>query len=589
MTEHQTRSILAADFGSVNTRVLLFDIVDGAYRLVAQGLGPTSIGSPADDARLGLSKILREIGAATDRRFLDERGRLIQPEQSERVGVDKIVTAASAGAPIRTVIVGLYPRHSMAAVKRAIAPFYLDVVAEAHLEDGLTSRGRLNRIVHSRPGLIIVTGGADGGARTVLLQMLALVRQAVTALPASEKPALLYAGNSALAPSVREMLAQQVEVTVAANIRGPAGDAPEATQAALQRIFDAHKRGRSSFRRLAGLSQDGIQPTARGIETMAAFFARMTGRDVLAADIGSAHGMLSLAGKAGVLTALRHDVGLGHSASALLEAAGETALAQWLPFHLRKGELEQYALDKGLRVASVPLDMRARTIEYAFLRAGMRCLLAELAQRGQGTPMQLARDQIGLVLLCGATLTGSGQGALDMLLLADALDCEGIVQVKADPYGALAALGALAGSEPAAVVQLLGGNALQDVGHLIRVTGAAPAGSTALKYKLKRADGAVVEGEVMAGDVWHFKLPAAESVELRLQARRGLSIGGKRRIQRQVAGGRGGLLFDARLDALAPAASISERAVAMLRWFAAVTEQDKPVAIPEDWLARPGD
>ena len=54
----------------------------------------------------------------------------------------------------------------------------------------------------------------------------------------------------------------------------------------------------------------------------------------------------------------------------------------------------------------------------------------------------------------------------------------------------------------------------------------------------------------------------------------------------QLPGGCGGLLFDARLDAMA-SGTMSERAVKMLRWFAAVTGQERPVAIPEDWLAAP--
>ena len=88
---------------------------------------------------------------------------------------------------------------------------------------------------------------------------------------------------------------------------------------------------------------------------------------------------------------------------------------------------------------------------------------------------------MALALVAGATITGSGQGALDMLLLADALQGEGVMQIKADPYGALAALGALAAVEPMAVVQLLNSKVLENVGALVRVTGNADAGATALK------------------------------------------------------------------------------------------------------------
>ena len=93
------------------------------------------------------------------------------------------------------------------------------------------------------------------------------------------------------------------------------------------------------------------------------------------------------------------------------------------------------------------------------------------------------------------------------------------------------------------------------------------------------------ERDIGAGDVWHLPVASAKTIDLRIQASRGLSIGGKRRLRMKLRGGRGGLLIDARLDAHASAKSITERAVNMLRWYAAVTGQESPVAIPESWLA----
>ena len=194
---------------------------------------------------------------------------------------------------------------------------------------------------------------------------------------------------------------------------------------------------------------------------------------------------------------------------------------------------------------------------------------------------------MALALVAGATITGSGQGALDMLLLADALQGEGVLQVKADPYGALAALGALAAVEPMAVVQLLNSKVLENVGALVRVTGNADAGATALKVKVRHENGESLQRVIAVGDVWHLPVPASATVDLRIQVRRGLSVGGKRRLRLKLDGGRGGVLIDARLDAGQTASTMTERAVNMLRWFAAVTGQEKPVVIPESWLARP--
>lgn len=575
----ELNSVLAVDFGSVNTRALLFDRVDGAYRLVGSGAGRTTIGAPERDSYEGLVSILQKMSEATGRRFIDDAGGIIRPEQADRVGVDYVLTTVSAGKPLRAVLVGLVPQVSIAASRRAIAPFYIDAVAEVHLEDGLGAKGRLNRIIQSRPQLIVITGGADGGARSAMLEMLALAREAVSLMPQGSKAAVLYAGNNSLAASVREMLSQQVEVLIAPNIWQHGAETLEPAQAVLGRHFDSVKRRSRGFQRSAMMSDSGFAPTARGQETMTAFFARSLGQVVLTIDVGSAQTMLSLGRKGAVQTAIGNDIGLGHSAPTALERVGEAALKRWLPFHPRKGELAQYARKKGLRPASEPLDMRERYIEYALLRAGIRFMWSELSQ--------LDRSPVSLVILAGAIFSGAGPGALDLLLLADALALEGAVRVWSDPIGALPALGTLASVEPAAVVQLVNGKVLQDLGTLVRVSGRAQAGTTAVRVKARRDDGDVIERDVGAGDVWHLPVASARTIDLRIQASRGLSVGGKRRLRMKLRGGRGGLLIDARLDAQASAKSMTERAVNMLRWYAAVTGQESPVAIPESWLAGP--
>ena len=571
-------SILALDIGSVNTRALLFDVVDGAYQLVAQGKGRSALGAPTDDCLVGLLPVLRELEAASGRRLLDEQERIIRPEQTEGVGVDYCLTTTSAGHPLRALLLGLYPSLDIAGLRRAIAPFMIEPVAEIHLEDGLGERGRLNRLVHSRPRLILVAGGTEGGAKTPLLEMLALVRQALSLLPLGSRPSVIYAGNSSLTPSVREMLSQQVEVALAPNIRrGDGSLALDGLNAALAEAYDAHKRHSPAFQRLAAMSDSGIQPTARGIETLAAYFARAKRHEALAVDMGSARTLISLANGKQAETVLCSDIGLGHSAADTLERLGEAAVAAWLPFHPRKGELAQYALNKGLRLGHVPLTMRERCLEYALLRAGLRHALGQLA----------SAPRPGTILVAGAALSGTDQGALDMLLLADALDCPGVVQVMSDAHGALAALGSLAAVAPGAVVQLLDGGILQDAGSLIRLSGSAPFGQPALKVRIKRENGETLEREINAGDVWRMPLAANERAEVRMQARRGANVAGKRRLSMRLRGGRGGLLFDARLDALQHTETMTERALLMLRWFAAVTGQEHPVAIPESWLAPP--
>lgn len=589
MTEGRKDSILAVDFGSVNTRVLLFDVVDGEYALVAQRQGKTSIDAPSDDLRVGLTKILRDLSSATDRRFLDEAGDLIKPEQSERIGVDFCITTASAGQPIKVVLIGLLPDKGIGSARRAIVPFYADVIAEIHLEDGLSDMARLNRIVDSRPDLIFISGGTDGGARAAMANMLALARQAIAAIQPGNRPTVLYAGNKDLAASARETLGQLVEVMTAPNIRPtPHREAIEPTQVVLSRFYDEFRRRvGSSYQNIASVSDTGILPSARGVELMTAFFARMLDTAVLSLDIGGAKSSLGIALGEGRRSALRTDIGMGQSAANTLELAGEEAIKAWLPFHPREGELAGYAVKKSLRSVNMPLDMRERYIEFALLRACIQLLLNDANQPGDSTASRIDLSRLGLIVAGGATMAGSGQGALDMLLLSDALPIRGVVQVMSDRHGVLPALGALAPTNPSAVVQLLQSGVVEHVGSLIKATGMVAQGKVAMKISVGMPSGEIVGREILVGDVWHLPAPAGSSVDISLQTGRGIRVGDKRRMRLRLRGGRGGILFDARLSAMSAAESITERAVNMLRWFAAVTGEDQPVMIPESWLAAP--
>ena len=163
-------------------------------------------------------------------------------------------------------------------------------MAEIHLEDGLSDMARLNRIVDSRPDLIFISGGTDGGARAAMQNMLELARQAVAAIQPGNRPTVLYAGNKDLTASARETLGQLVEVMTAPNIRPtPHREAIEATQKVLSRFYDEfRRRAGSSYQNIAAISDTGILPSARSFEMMTAFFARMLDTGALSVDIGGA-------------------------------------------------------------------------------------------------------------------------------------------------------------------------------------------------------------------------------------------------------------------------------------------------------------
>jgi hypothetical protein len=581
-------SILAVDFGSVHTRALLFDVVDGEYRLVARGQTRTTIGFPIDDVNIGVGRILKEISEATGRRFFNEQGEIITPEQSDRSGVDYYITTASAGRPVHVVMVGLIQDISLASALRATSASYVEPVAEIHLGDGLDEEGRINRITLSRPDLIMVSGGTDGGATSALLDLLSLLQLAIQLIPERIRPTVLYAGNSKLADTAKGFLGDLTKVLVAPNVRPTENEEElEPTQILLGQAYDEYKeRTGFSFRNAAQMTSSGILPTAQGFATLTEYLAQTMGVNALSIDMGSATTVLSISINEDINTAIRTDIGIGHSAHSLLQAVGEEPIAEWLPFYLDPEELVNYTLNKRLRPATVPMDIREMYIEHALLRAGIRHMLADARLNWKSLPLYGDMPPIGLIIGAGATLTGTGYSALDMLLMVDAIQPTGVTHIKADPHGVIPALGALSLREPNAVVQLVDDEVLDHLGTVISVSGNPSVGSTAIKLKITTDDGEEFEHEINGGDVWHLPLPNNVTLKVQIKLSRGLSIGNKSRLKLTLKGGKAGVLFDARGRSLSMGATPEARAENMPKWFAAVTDQE-PVTIPESWLVAP--
>src|SRR6266480_6729772 len=88
-------SLLVADCGTVFTKVSLFGLVEGQYRLMARGEAPTTISAPQENITEGIIQAINVIEYITGRRFIDER-HIISPEQDSGNGVDVFIATISA-------------------------------------------------------------------------------------------------------------------------------------------------------------------------------------------------------------------------------------------------------------------------------------------------------------------------------------------------------------------------------------------------------------------------------------------------------------------------------------------------------------
>jgi hypothetical protein len=164
-------TVLAVDFGTANTRALLFDVVEAVYRFVGYGEAPSTINAPYHDASEGMHHALEALQASTGRQVLDDHANLVMPATADGRGVDGFVATSSAGPAVRTLLVALLPDVSLASARRMAATNYINVLDTFSLGDVRGEDEQIDAVLAARLDLLIIAGGSDGGASRALLKL----------------------------------------------------------------------------------------------------------------------------------------------------------------------------------------------------------------------------------------------------------------------------------------------------------------------------------------------------------------------------------------------------------------------------------
>jgi hypothetical protein len=574
------RSILAADFGSVYTRIVLFDVVDGEYRFVARAEGRTTDGFPVFDMEVGFVRLVRQISRSIGRPLLDETDQVITPENENQAGVDLFALTASIGRPLRAVVIGLVPEISLQSAIRATYGTYINVNATISLADDRDEEERLNAILLSYPDLILLAGGTDGGATAAIRRNAEVARLAVSLIDKARRPLVVYAGNNETAGEIQELFEPLTTVFIAQNVRPELMDEElEPARLQLGRAFDRYKETRQkSFAAISERSQTGILSTAQAQTVLTAYLGRLDPGGVGLLDAGSAAMTVAWAQGKDIRSGTRSELGLGTSAPEMLDMIGPDAVRVWLPFAVRDADIRNYALNKSLRPGAIPMSLRDLHMEHAFLRAGLRHLMAELDSQWPGKAPPVARLITG-----GSALTRTGSAGYDALLALDVFQPKGVVMLETDPFGLLPAMGALATQAPEATVQLLEGTNLNRLGVAFCVDGSMRPGQAALTVKLSAEDGETLTLDIEGGRIMTIPLLLGEQVQVEIRCKRGVKLNGKRRLKFTVEGGSLGLIFDTRGRPIPLGETPAERAEQIPRWIQSATG-DPLQEIPPAWL-----
>lgn len=572
---HSTDTLLAVDFGSANTRALLFDVVESGYRFVGYGEAPSTVNAPYHDASEGLHHALEALQAVTGRQVLDEHAQLTMPATVDGRGVDSFVATSSAGPAVRTLLVGLLPDVSLASARRLAASSYTNVLDTFSLGDVRGEDEQIDAVIAARPELLIIAGGSDGGATRALLKLVETVGLACHLLPPGSHTKALFVGNADLQPRMNELLSRVSAVHAAPNVQPELGHEQLGPAAAeMGRVYEEIRLEQvGGFAQLAQWAGGRIYPTAQAQGTFARFLSKLPAwsRGVLSVDIGASSTSIAAAWDGDLRLSVQAGLGLGAGAASALGDSPADQATRWMPAAVSDDAFREFFWHKTVHPATVPADPGELWLELALARQVIRTAVRRARPDWPASapaPRPELLPWFGLILGSGAVLGQAPRPGLAALVLLDALQPCGVTRLLIDAYHLGPALGAAATVNPLLVSQVYESGAFLDLGTAVSLIGRARLGDPACSVKLTDEAGAEAQVEAAFGTLAVLPLAPGHTGKLTIRPKPGFNAGfgpGRGRTM-AVSGGVLGVVIDARGRPIALPRGAEQRQDLVKQW-----------------------
>lgn len=442
--------VLCVDFGSTFTKAALVDTDDGT--LVATAAHPTTV---ATDVLDGYDAIRR--GLAAER-------------------VDDVLACSSAGGGLRLAVVG-YEREVTAEAGHRVG---LSAGARVtHVSAGPLTGAGVEALRASRPDVVLLVGGTDGGNSQVLQHNARRLATGRVAAP------VVVAGNAGGRDAAVDELARRGRrVTAAANVLPRIGVLdPEPARAAIREVFIRHViggKGLSRGPRLRRLVRAATPDVVlAGVEVLADGAPGVDGAgDVVVVDVGGATtDVYSVLTPSGEDAALRKDVvqtlwrartvegdlGVRWGAGGVVEAAVAEGLDDGT------GRLAEHAARVGADPGFLPVDDADVAADERLAALAVTVALRRHGRPGGPTSAPRPLADVRLVVGSGGVLRHASDPARRAVLGAAVTDHAGgwrvprQARLAVDARYVLFAAGLLAPSAPHAAA-VLAAQGLHDVG-----------------------------------------------------------------------------------------------------------------------------
>ena len=559
-------SLLAIDIGAVNTRALLFDVVDGQYHFLAAGVASSTAGAPFFDIGEGVHNAVVRLQDVTDRPLLSQDNRILIPTQTDGSGVDRLAITLSAGPEIQIVTMGLLSDVSHESAQRLAATTYSRVIDSIGLTDNRRQDAQLDALIAARPDLVLLAGGTDRGASRSVGKLVELVLLACKTLPVDIRPHVLFCGNQSLSKRIQEILAKQTEVQVVSNIRPSIDfeDLSPATDTLAKMVVDLRLSQLNGLGTLASASSVPVLPNANALGRLVRFLSGLYDptKGVLGVDMGATSTTFAAAIGGKLALNVSRPLGMGEGLSGLLNQVPLTDITRWLAVDIPDDEVRDYLWQKTLYPASLPMTSTALAIEEAAARQVLRLGSAQMLARYPNLNMAFEPIFAG-----GSFLAQSPAPVHSLMTLLDGLQPTGVTALFLDPHGLMAALGAIAPINTVLPVQILESGAFINLASVICPVSSARPGSVLMQLRLEFEDGNSTKIEIKQGTLTALPVRHGQAVKVYLKnAAHGVEVDPRLARGFKIFGGVCGAFVDARGRPVVLPSDAAKRRETLLRW-----------------------
>ncbi len=550
------KRVVATDCGSTTTKAILIEqVANGEYRLVARGEAPTTVERPFEDVTVGVLNAVGELEEIMEARGekrtllkegkvwrMQKEGHIVDQRPSEVDGCDIYLSTSSAGGGLQMMVAGVVKAMSAESAERAALGAGAILMDTLAVDDGRKDFQKVERLRQLRPDIILMSGGTDGGTRDHLINMSEVIRRADPKPRFGDmKLPIIFAGNKEAREDVKVEVGPSIEVKAVDNIRptldkenlGPAREA-------IHELFLEHVMQQApGYNKLLDWTSEEIMATPNAVGKLMEEYAKNRKISLLGVDIGGATTDIFSVFSQIFNRTVSANLGMSYSICNVLKESGTENIKRWLPFEIDSFDLRNRLRNKMIRPTTIPQSYEDLLIEHAVSREALRLAFEHhktlarglvgvqqqrtvgeaLTQEASGATLVKMMD-LDMVIGSGGVLSHAPERSQSALMMIDAYQPEGVTMLTVDSIFMMPHLGVLSVHHPEAAYQVFERDCLVRIGTCVSPVGTGKPGEPCVTVQI-----GTLKETVNFGEIKIFPMPDGTDGELIVEPTKNFDVG----------------------------------------------------------------